>query len=184
MVTTDPLGREKNWASSPKTKARYLTGWDEGFFRRTCRNNKQNQHTDLNWEQTGNNTKHWFSMNLPACWPYCGGLLTESRCVRAGSEAAPHTGEHTESTSALGWSQTDLWAEHKTLSDLVFTYIQTQFWHEPETAETPVSLIYLYVHVDTKCGQSLSHDQIVVKNLLQAANGGVKSLEVGFYLQW
>lgn len=70
----------------------------------------------------------------------------------------------------------------------MFTNTQAQFSHEMETAGTPVtlftvSLVYLCVHVDTKRGQSLSHYEIVVKNLLQAANGGVKSPEVAFYLQ-
>lgn len=44
------------------------------------------------------------------------------------------------------------------------------------------SSIYLYVHVDSECSQSLSHDDIVVNDVLQTANCGVNPLEVAFYL--
>ena len=47
MLTVDPSGREKRWASSPRMRAWYLTGLEDGLFSRTCRTDRDRDRNSI-----------------------------------------------------------------------------------------------------------------------------------------
>lgn len=58
MVTVEPSGREKKRASSPKRKAWYLTGLEDGLFKRTCSTHTKQEHTQNHNEVVLVDTTH------------------------------------------------------------------------------------------------------------------------------